>query len=95
MVTICDDVCGKGKDEFISGTSTCQAKCDSKFRAWNSENYMVMSWLINTMTTEITAQRHMGCNRDTYSSKDNISELFAIESNLVGTFDVCNLDFEC
>lgn len=34
---------GKGKDEFISGTSTCSAKSNPKFRAWDSENYMVMS----------------------------------------------------
>ncbi|XP_073313434.1 uncharacterized protein [Primulina huaijiensis] len=49
-----------------------------------------MSWLINSMTTEIsenfllctTAKDIWEAARDTYSSKDNTSELFAVESNL-------------
>ena len=51
---------------------------------------MVMSWLINSMTNEIgenfllceTAQKIWDAARETYSSSDNVGELFGIESTL-------------
>ncbi|XP_073025759.1 uncharacterized protein [Primulina eburnea] len=83
-------ICGRGKDAFLSGESPCPASEDPKSRTWNSENCMVMSWLINSMTTEIgenfllyrSAKEIWDAARDTYSSKDNTSELFAIECRL-------------
>lgn len=46
-------VCRKGKDFYLSGLATCPKKNDSGFKTWRLENYMVMSWLINSMTNEI------------------------------------------
>lgn len=53
-------------------------------------NNMIMSWLINSMSTEIgensilfhPAREIWDAASDTYSSRDNTSELFGIESNL-------------
>lgn len=43
---------GKGKDDFISGKATCPESTDLKFKVWNFEKYMIMSWLINSMTNK-------------------------------------------
>ncbi|KAG4122408.1 hypothetical protein ERO13_D11G265450v2 [Gossypium hirsutum] len=51
---------------------------------------MVMSWLINSMTTEIgenfllykTTKEIWDATRETYSSSENTSELFEIETHL-------------
>lgn len=91
IVSICDDVyMRKGKEDFISGTSTRPASTYSKFRTWSNENCMVMSWLIKSMTPKTgenfifysTTTYIWEVTRDTYSSKDNTSELFAIDSSL-------------
>ncbi|KZV16024.1 hypothetical protein F511_14390 [Dorcoceras hygrometricum] len=46
-------VCGKGKEDYLSGALARPKDDDSKFKTWKSENNMVMSWLINSMTNEI------------------------------------------
>ncbi|XP_073314767.1 uncharacterized protein [Primulina huaijiensis] len=83
-------ICGHGKDGFLSGEALCPPSKDPKSRTWNSENCMVMSLLINSMTTKIgenfllyrIAKEIWDSARDTYTSKDNTSELFAIECRL-------------
>ncbi|KAK3031945.1 hypothetical protein RJ639_036229 [Escallonia herrerae] len=57
---------------------------------WNSENHMVMSWLINTMNLEIgqnfmfygTAKEIWENVKETYSDNENTSELFEIKGIL-------------
>ncbi|KAL5564556.1 hypothetical protein UlMin_027720 [Ulmus minor] len=61
-------ICGKGKDEYLIGEISIPATTDSKYRTWKTENHMVMSWLINSMTTEV--------------GEKNTSELFEIEPRL-------------
>ena len=46
-------ICGKGKDEYLTGEISILATTDFKYRTWKTENHMVMSWLINSMTTEV------------------------------------------
>lgn len=83
-------LCGKGKDDYLSGVAAPPKADDPKFRSWKSENSMVMSWLINSMTNEIgenfllygTAREFWEAVRETYSNKENTSELFEIESIL-------------
>lgn len=83
-------VCGKGKDDYLTGVTTAPKKEDSSFKTWKTENNMVMSWLINSMTNEIgetfllfgTAKEIWDAAREIYSSNENTSELFEIESNL-------------
>ena len=83
-------ICGKGKDDYLTGEIIIPEKNDPKFRSWKIENHMVMSWLINSMTNDIgenfllygTAKEIWDAARETYSSSENTSELFAIEAAL-------------
>lgn len=42
-------VCGKMKNDYLTGVAAAPNKDDPKYRAWKSENNMVMSWLILTL----------------------------------------------
>ena len=46
-------ICGKGKDDYLTGVASPPTKEDPKFKGWKAENNMVMSWLINSMNNEI------------------------------------------
>ncbi|RVW83269.1 Retrovirus-related Pol polyprotein from transposon RE1 [Vitis vinifera] len=60
------------------------------FRKWKIENSMIMSWLINSMNNDIgenfllfgTATDIWDAAKETYSSSENTSELFQVESAL-------------
>ena len=83
-------ICGKGKEEYLTGEMAIPERNNPKFRTWKTENHMVMSWLINSMTNEIgenfllygTAKEIWDAARETYSSSENASELFEIEAAL-------------
>ena len=83
-------ICRKGRDDYLTGVAVPPSKEDPKYRTWKLENNMVMSWLINSMTNEIgenfllylTAKDIWDAAKETYSSFDNSSELFAVESIL-------------
>lgn len=83
-------ICGKGKDDSITGVATLPNKEDSKYKAWKSKNSMVMSWLINSMMNEIgenfllygTAKEIWDAAKEAYYSFDNTSEMFSVESIL-------------
>ncbi|XP_073023240.1 uncharacterized protein [Primulina eburnea] len=83
-------ICGRGKEEYLMSESAIPEKTDPDFKKWNIENHMIMAWLINSMTMEIgenfllyeTALEMWQAARETYSSSDNTSELFAVESVL-------------
>ena len=46
-------ICGKGKEDYLTGAANQPKKEDSKYRVWKLENNKVMSWLINSMTNDI------------------------------------------
>ena len=83
-------ICGKGKDDYLTGEVTIPEREDPKFKVWKSENNMIMSWLINSMINEIgenfllygTAKEIWDAAKETYSSSENTSELFSVESAL-------------
>ena len=83
-------ICGKGKDDFITGVAESPGVESPTYKQWKTENNMVMSWLINSMTNDIgenfllygIANEIWDAARDTYSSSDNMAELFGIESIL-------------
>ncbi|KAI9162379.1 hypothetical protein LWI28_026726 [Acer negundo] len=83
-------ICGKGRDDYITGVANCPAKEDPTYKQWKSENSMVMSWLINSMINDIgenfllyeTAKEIWDAAKQTYSNSDNTAELFGIESTL-------------
>ncbi|XP_020577062.1 uncharacterized protein LOC110022451 [Phalaenopsis equestris] len=81
-------VCGKGKDDYLSGDARAPMITDPSYKTWKSENNMVMAWLINSMTLNIgenfllygTAKEIWDAARETYSSADNTSKLFVVET---------------
>ena len=83
-------ICGKGKDDYLTRDTTKPGDAELGFQAWKSENNMVMSWLINSMTNEIgenfllydSAQEIWVASREAYSNIKNTSELLEIESIL-------------
>ncbi|RVW83044.1 hypothetical protein CK203_042497 [Vitis vinifera] len=83
-------ICGKGKDEYLTGEATMPETTEPGFRKWKIENSMVMSWLINSMNNDIgeifllfrTAKDIWDAAKETYSSSKNTSELFQVESAL-------------
>ena len=83
-------ICGKGKDDYITGAIQPPREDDPKYKSWKSENNMVMSWLINSMTNEVgedfmfykTAKEIWDEAKISYSDKDNASEVYEIKSFL-------------
>ncbi|RVW17834.1 Retrovirus-related Pol polyprotein from transposon RE2 [Vitis vinifera] len=83
-------ICGKGKDEYLTGEAAMPETTEPGFRKWKIENSMIMSWLINSMNNDIgenfllfgTAKDIWDAAKETYSSSENISELFQVESAL-------------
>ncbi|PKA63925.1 Retrovirus-related Pol polyprotein from transposon TNT 1-94 [Apostasia shenzhenica] len=83
-------ICGRGKDGHLTGEISAPETTDPKYRAWRTDDHLVMSWLINSMTTEVgenfllfrTAKEIWEAARETYSSTENSSELFEIETRL-------------
>ncbi|KAK3041977.1 hypothetical protein RJ639_002285 [Escallonia herrerae] len=80
-------ISGKGKENYLTGTIETPSKDDPNYKKWNSENHMVMSWLINTMNLEIgqnfmfygTAKEIWENVKETCSDNENTSELFEIK----------------
>lgn len=83
-------ICSRGKDGHLIGEITAPEPIDPKYQAWKTDDHLVMSWLINSMTTEVRenfmlfriAKEIWEVARDTYSSTKNSSELFEIETRL-------------
>ena len=85
---------GKGKDEHLTGNIAKPAKDSAGFRKWLIDNNLVMSWLLNSMTNDIsenfllyeTAQEIWDAAKETFLTYDNTSEFFAVENVL---HDLC------
>ncbi|XP_019073374.2 uncharacterized protein LOC109121951 [Vitis vinifera] len=83
-------ITGRGKDEYLFSTTEPPKKDDKRFKVWNTENNLVMSWLINAMDTEIgqnflfydAAHEIWMAAKETYSDSDNIADLFDIKGAL-------------
>ena len=46
-------VCGRGKDGHLTDETAAPKATDPKFRSWKTDDHLVMSWLINSMPTEV------------------------------------------
>ncbi|RVW99246.1 Retrovirus-related Pol polyprotein from transposon TNT 1-94 [Vitis vinifera] len=81
---------GKEKDDYITGASAAPETTASTYKKWIAENNMVMSWLVNSMTTDIgenflsfdTAKEIWDIAKETFSDKENTSEIIQIEGIL-------------
>ncbi|KAF7835224.1 Retrovirus-related Pol polyprotein from transposon RE1 [Senna tora] len=82
-------ITGKGKEDYLTNSTKPQPN-DPKFKTWNAENQMVMSWLINSMDLEIgqdfmffaTAVEIWKAAKESYSDVENTAELFEIKGAL-------------
>ena len=82
-------ICGKWKYDYLTGVAITPSTEDPKYKVWKSENSMVMSWLINSMTKEIgedfmyykTAKEIWDAARETYSNNENTFELNLSSAN--------------
>jgi len=45
--------CGQGKDDYLIGVGPKLKADDLMYRVWKTENNVVMSWLVNSMTNEV------------------------------------------
>ena len=83
-------VCGRGKDGHLTGETAAPEATDPKFRSWKTDNHLVMSWLINSTTTQVgenfllhkRAKEIWEAAYETYSSIENTSKLFEVETRL-------------
>ena len=83
-------ISGRSKDEYLTENISKPDSTSAEYKTWRAENNMVMSWLINSMTTEIgenfllytTAKDIWDAARETFSSSENTAELFQVESTL-------------
>ncbi|XP_034687204.1 uncharacterized protein LOC117915681 [Vitis riparia] len=81
---------GKEKDDYITGASAAPETTASTYKKWIAENNMVMSWLVNSMTPDIgenflsfdTAKEIWDIAKETFSDKENTSEIIQIEGIL-------------
>ena len=71
----------KSKDDHLTEAITIPKKEDPMLKVWKSENNMIMSWLINSMTNEIgenflfygTIKNIWDAAKETYSNSKNTS----------------------
>ncbi|RVW37306.1 Retrovirus-related Pol polyprotein from transposon RE2 [Vitis vinifera] len=81
---------GKEKDDYITGASAAPETTASTYKKWIAKNNMVMSWLVNSMTADIgenflsfdTAKEIWDTEKETFSDKENTSEIIHIEGIL-------------
>ncbi|RVW50981.1 hypothetical protein CK203_071298 [Vitis vinifera] len=81
---------GKEKDDYIIGASAAPETTASTYKKWITENNMVMSWLVNSMTADIgenflsfdNAKEIWDNAKETFSDKENTSEIIQIEGIL-------------
>ncbi|KAL5812186.1 hypothetical protein ACOSQ3_027136 [Xanthoceras sorbifolium] len=80
----------EGKNEYLTRNIAKPAKDSAGFRKWLIDNNLVMSWLLNYMTNDIsenfllyeTAQEIWDAIKETFSTYDNTSKLFVVQSVL-------------
>ena len=81
---------GRGKEDYLSREIPILKKDDPDYKKLKAGNHQIISGLINSMNVDIgenfllyeTAQKILKAIRETYSSYENTSKLFAIESIL-------------
>lgn len=81
---------GKGHEEYLTSEFLPLSVNDPNAQIWKIDNSIVMSWLVSSMTPDIaenfllyeTVQEIWETARKLYSSKENISTIFEIESTL-------------
>ncbi|KAK8574586.1 hypothetical protein V6N12_062276 [Hibiscus sabdariffa] len=79
---------GRDRLGYVNGASNQPASTAATYNQWQRADHQVMTWLLNSMTPEVsknfllfkTSKDIWDAVRETYSSTNNNSELFRLES---------------
>ncbi|RVX14302.1 Retrovirus-related Pol polyprotein from transposon TNT 1-94 [Vitis vinifera] len=78
-------ICGKGKDEYLTGEAVMPETTEPGFRKWKIENSMIMSWLINSMNNDI-GENFLLLNQLYMTSAKESSQLLSITTHSQATY---------
>ena len=78
---------GKNKEKYLTGIPAPPKPESADFESWSAENNMVMAWLINSMTIELsenyllasTAKEIWDSTRKIYSVKENMAAIIQVK----------------
>ncbi|XP_050233189.1 uncharacterized protein LOC126681679 [Mercurialis annua] len=73
--SVCMYIKGRGKIVYITGDTERPDMKDSTFPIWDAENSMVMTWLVNSMIEEISA--NYMCYSTAKDLRDNVSQMYS------------------
>ena len=65
---------GRGKIGYLTGDTKEPAANDANYPAWDVENLMVMTWLVNSMEEDISS--HYMCYHTTNELWDNVNQMY-------------------
>lgn len=81
---------GKGKMGLLDDLRTVPNAQDPKFANWDIENYMMMSWFINSMEPDISQGHLFSTVKEiseaamlTYSNKGNDAQLYELKGRIL------------
>ncbi|TXG48737.1 hypothetical protein EZV62_024612 [Acer yangbiense] len=66
---------GRGKIGYLTGETKAHEKTNSTYATWDAENSMIMSWLVNAMEEEISA--NYMCYPIAKELWDNVSQMYS------------------
>ncbi|KAF7836458.1 Retrovirus-related Pol polyprotein from transposon RE1 [Senna tora] len=80
-------ICGKGKDDYLTGATKAPDQNTLAHKKWKAEDHMVMSWLVNSMTTEVgdnfllypTSHEIWEAAKEAYSTQEKSAEIYDVE----------------
>ncbi|KAF7839590.1 protein ENHANCED DISEASE RESISTANCE 2-like [Senna tora] len=76
-----------GKDDYLTGAAKAPDQNTSAHKKWKAEDHMVMSWLVNSMTTEVgdnfllypTSHEIWEAAKEAYSTQEKSAEIYEVE----------------
>lgn len=84
-------VMGRSKDDYLYSNMQISSTTNPQFHQWKTNNAMIMSWLISSMTLEIgtnfivyaTAADIWKATKKMYSQTDNIAEIYELKTQII------------
>ncbi|KAL5777354.1 hypothetical protein ACOSP7_010280 [Xanthoceras sorbifolium] len=78
-------ILGRGKGSYLTGEKTAPVKEDF-YATWEAENFMVMSWLVNSMEEDIAAN-YLG-HPTAKAMWDNLSQMYSDLGNQSQIYEI-------
>lgn len=79
-------ICGQGKISYITGDKKAPVVDDPLFVTWDTENSMVMTWLVNSMEEDISS--NYICYPTAKELWDNVSQMYFDLGNQSQVFEL-------